>query len=1110
MAEFKLGRLKFWWKGEWQTGEAYVKDDVVRFGGKSYVCIGAHTSGVNDESFYTALETAPFKWELMTDGVSWQGTWTTATYYKGGDVVKYGANSYICVDGHTSSADFWDDEGTKWNNFVNGVELEGTWSSSADYQAGDIVRYGGNAYLAKQDNTNANPATSTTNWGLLVSGLRPTGPWSSATEYKPGDVVKVSSSSYVAKQTNTNQDPEEDPTEIYWTNLVQGDDTSVLTTPGDLVYFGVSAAVRLPAGADNSVLQIDAATNLPAWKSNVQIPGTLTVTGDTTVTAGEIYQGPDAQDLTVDIGIFDVTADITQATKNGTALTFTYTEGSELGNAIVGWSLTISGIPEPNTNANTTTLITAVNTTLNTVTVVINGLSGSGAVFLGNPGDLTVELRTPTAYAGLTDANAVLVGDADSFVQVGLKNTNDGAAASTDLIVYADNGDNESGWMDMGITSSGFGSPDWTVTGNNDGYIFMNAPVGTTGNGNLVIGTGDNGVENDITFFTNGFDADHIKLRIIGKQRPETNESGVPTGNTIYPGLVVDIDTESEAYDEGAMRISGGVGLFGNLCARGDIRAEMGLIAQGTNAHRLTEDNYVGPGYVGLTNASAILTGNADSFVQVALKNTNDGEGASTDMILYGSNGDNDSGWIDMGITSENFDDPTYGVTGKGDGYIFMAAKDGSTDEGGNLFLSTSGYGTTNDIVFSTGGFEDSTFERMRIIGTARPGKAPGVEMYSTTNSTSTTTGALRVSGGIGLQGNLFVGGEVNIVGNTTIQGQIVIAGGSTTVTSQNLSVTDPMIFCGDGNDNDVVDLGVVGAYRSVPDAYTQVTLSGAGITVAGETVNIIKTAHGVQSKDQITLSGITSQPSYNGLYTSVTIVDANTIQVTKAGGTFTGVLTGTVTVGQFVNGLRYNGVVRDATDGRFKLFTAFQSYLKPSTTIDFSTATKGVLDCGSIFTTGITSSGAIGTTTLSASGDVTITSSTAATSATTGALKVTGGVGISGALHVTAASFFYNDITSWQSSDSRLKDNIAPITGALDKISKIGGYTFDWKPEAEKQQVKDVGVIAQEIQAIQPEVVVERDNGYLAVNYEKLVPLLIQGIKELQEEVAALKAKLK
>jgi len=88
--------------------------------------------------------------------------------------------------------------------------------------------------------------------------------------------------------------------------------------------------------------------------------------------------------------------------------------------------------------------------------------------------------------------------------------------------------------------------------------------------------------------------------------------------------------------------------------------------------------------------------------------------------------------------------------------------------------------------------------------------------------------------------------------------------------------------------------------------------------------------------------------------------------------------------------------------------------------------------------------------------------------------------------------------------SDSRLKDSVRKIDGALDKLSKIGGYEFDWK-DSKKH---DVGVLAQEIQKVVPEAVRENEDGYLEVCYTRLVPLLIQSIKELQQEVCELKKK--
>jgi cytoskeletal protein CcmA (bactofilin family) len=101
------------------------------------------------------------------------------------------------------------------------------------------------------------------------------------------------------------------------------------------------------------------------------------------------------------------------------------------------------------------------------------------------------------------------------------------------------------------------------------------------------------------------------------------------------------------------------------------------------------------------------------------------------------------------------------------------------------------------------------------------------------------------------------------------------------------------------------------------------------------------------------------------------------------------------------------------------------------------------------------------------------------------------------------------NDVVAFSTSDKRLKENIQPIENALDKLDKIGGYTFDWNDQVEIHGYKghDIGVIAQEIEEILPEIVTTRDNGYKAVKYEKIVPFLIQCIKELKDEIRDLKS---
>ena len=99
-------------------------------------------------------------------------------------------------------------------------------------------------------------------------------------------------------------------------------------------------------------------------------------------------------------------------------------------------------------------------------------------------------------------------------------------------------------------------------------------------------------------------------------------------------------------------------------------------------------------------------------------------------------------------------------------------------------------------------------------------------------------------------------------------------------------------------------------------------------------------------------------------------------------------------------------------------------------------------------------------------------------------------------------------DITAYYSSDERLKDNITPLSNAIDKINQIGGYEFDWNSHS-SHNGHDIGVIAQEIEKVLPEVVTKRDNGYKAVRYDKIVALLISAIKEQQLQIDELKSKL-
>ena len=134
------------------------------------------------------------------------------------------------------------------------------------------------------------------------------------------------------------------------------------------------------------------------------------------------------------------------------------------------------------------------------------------------------------------------------------------------------------------------------------------------------------------------------------------------------------------------------------------------------------------------------------------------------------------------------------------------------------------------------------------------------------------------------------------------------------------------------------------------------------------------------------------------------------------------------------------------------------------------------------------------------ASGVITFSNTTNSTSKTTGAVKISGGLGVAKTLNAG------EDVVAYASSDKKLKDNLKPIENSLDKVSKLSGYEFDWNDKQETYQGHDVGVVAQEVEKVLPEIVTTRDNGYKAVKYEKLVPLLIESIKELKAEIEELK----
>lgn len=289
MAEFKLGRLRFVWKNTWAVSTAYVRDDIVRYGGKAYVCVASHTSSATVAGgFYTDL--AANRWQIMNDGIQWAQAWTTSTYYKISDVVKYGGRAYICITGHTSAATAalgLEQNSANWEILVDGIAFVGAWSNAVRYIVNDVVSYGGQLYICNTHHT----STSTfdqAKFTLFASGLQFEGAYAGGTSYQPGDVVTYGSNSYVAVQTTLGNLPT-DPT--YWTAITTGvqfrGEYSGVTAyrKGDIVSFGGYTYAAKQDSTGN------APSNATYWDIlNYGLKPSGTYAGGTTYNIGEIVQ----------------------------------------------------------------------------------------------------------------------------------------------------------------------------------------------------------------------------------------------------------------------------------------------------------------------------------------------------------------------------------------------------------------------------------------------------------------------------------------------------------------------------------------------------------------------------------------------------------------------------------------------------------------------------------------------------------------------------------------------------------------------------------------------------------------------------------------------------
>jgi len=882
--------------GTYNSATQYHINDIIVYGSTIYIAKVDTLGNTPSDTTY---------WNVLTSGFSYKGNWAASNEYLAGDVVNWGGSTYLTNSFHSSSADFATDlDGGKWTKYNSGIRYRGAWAAATLYIEGDVISDGENARIAIEDHTSGPFLVDDEEyWDVLAKG---------ATGLLPAQGGRAG---YVLTTDGSVATFERDVTNLYFGDgartFIEGDAalTDVASAAAwDTDDFAQSALINNGDGAATSADFIAYTTgstntagfadlgftgpNFESAEFGVTGPSDAYVFG---TAQDKVVKTISARSLTSNVATITTnsahgfsigkTVDIVgiNATFNGryvilatpTTTTFTYaktaanvasaaTTGTATmyigaGNLVLatgdtGYSNNIvfaaggfaSGneqmiiIPDERVHIEIPTQSTSATTGALTVVggVGVTGdmnIAGDLSV-LGNV-DLQGVTKLPvgagaTAFetsAALTDAVVIAAGNSDTYVQNALVNLGDGTSSSADYIAYALEGDNTHGWVDMGITNLSFDDPTYGVTGPHDGYIFMSAPEGTTGAGNLVIATDNTGTENKIVFAAGGLGTGNEQMSITPNQN-----------------VHIEIATPSTNATNGALTVVGGVGITGDMSFDGLLRTK-GTIFIGDGAEAFESD-------ADLTNAKFVAELAGGPYAQMAIHNPT--ASASTDMIVYASNGDDVSGWIDMGVTGSTFSQGAFGITGPNDGYLFYEAPENTTGDG-NLVLATGANGDVNAIIFAAGGFTS---------GRTQMAIYPDVNVHVDINtpSTSPSTGAFTVIGGVGIQGDMNVAGDVNIAG------QITFGGSGTVVETENLAVVDPMIFVANGQTSgDNVDFAFLGQSRSIRPSlvFGPYTTTNKSLTSNVATLSTGNTAHSFEVGDTVVVTGVDTLTTYSTFF---------------------------------------------------------------------------------------------------------------------------------------------------------------------------------------------------------------------------------------------------
>ena len=344
--------------------------------------------------------------------------------------------------------------------------------------------------------------------------------------------------------------------------------------------------------------------------------------------------------------------------------------------------------------------------------------------------------------------------------------------------------------------------------------------------------------------------------------------------------------------------------------------------------------------------------------------------------------------------------------------------------------------------------------------------RAQDAKFRDTTNSTAPTNGSVVMDGGLGLAKDLQIGG--NIVGDTAsnLSGFNSITATSFTGDGANLTNTGAQLSSATSGSERVVLTDKTSGTMTTAKTDSDLEFNFATNTLSCTTFSGAFSGNATTSTTATNVVGTANRILFNNNTDTTT---------TSAALTFNG------TQLNVTNNIRANNLTFGLTAGTTINTTTGDLVLDSSNNKVHMTANAEV------------------------DGVLTVDSSTNSSSKDTGALIITaGGLGVEGNIHSGG------DIVAFSSSDMTLKDNISPISNALEMINSLTGNTFAWKPEAGimGNSGMDTGIIAQEVEALNlPGLSKRRGDGTLGVRYDRLIPVLIEAVKELSAKVKSLES---